>query len=128
MRVEAATLANYAELRGSLVTIVGGGCEDFTAPAFPARFLIYVAGVIAREPDEMDDDWLMEVFVVDPQQTEHHVDAVTFGTLHVGTAPGVPARTGFATRIELVTEGPGVWTVLLRHDGDDLVSLPFEVK
>jgi hypothetical protein len=128
MRLEAAMLANHAEANGSLLSVLGGGWEHFAVGALPAIVTGYVAGIAAREPEEMGTDIAMDLSLYDPGGTAAAAATIRFTTLHVGTAQGVPARTAFAFPFSIPVNEPGVFRVSLVYDDAEIASLPFDVQ
>jgi hypothetical protein len=128
MRLEAAMLANYAETHGSLLSVQSGGWEHCTVPALPSAMSGYLAGIMGREPEEMGEDRIVEVNLIDTAAVEHRVGEIKFDTLHVGAAPGVPARTPFALGWGFQVPSAGVVRFTLVYEGDELASLPFEIQ
>jgi hypothetical protein len=53
---------------------------------------------------------------------------IAFGTLHLGTPEGVPVRSGFACPLIFDVSGPGVFSIVLANEKDEIASLPFEVR
>ena len=121
-------LANSAGLHGPLLSVLDGGWEHLEVGQLPARTTITVAGVIAREPEDMVEPTLINVYLYDPAGATLAVDTLTFDTLHLGVVEGVPVRSGFNCPLTLDLGVSGVCRVALVHDDNEVASLPFEVR
>ncbi len=129
MQLETAILANHAEVHGPLVSILGGGFEFYQFGQLPQGTIFYVAGVLARNPDEdMEDVATIESRLYDPNGRVMHEGRAQFDILHTGVAKGVPVRTGFALQLMAQFTSTGVHRVTLVHANEEIASLPFEVQ
>jgi uncharacterized protein DUF6941 len=128
MRLEAVLLANYAEQQGPLLTVVGGGWEHTRMKQIPGIATVYLCGILARYPDDMADTTTLELLLYDPSDALIVEGEMRFGTLHMGTAEGVPARAPFAAKFDFEVDEAGVFRFVIARDGREVSSLPFEVQ
>lgn len=129
MQLQAVMLANYAEGRDGLLTVVGGGWEYATVLSMPGALRMYVTGILAREHDEMGASITLTVRLDDPSGTTITEVPLTFDTLHIGTAEGVPVRSPFFAAFDFPVNETGIYRVAIQDpEGKELAELPFEVQ
>lgn len=132
--LQGALLCDAAHEYSGLVSILGGFVSATLVGAFPAHASIYFAGRVAFAEDELDRP---HTIVVTAENEDGLILGEVRAAMPAGAARVVPAG---AVPIPEIASGanlcfpfpfpltrPGMYWVVLRVDGDDLVRLPLKV-
>ena len=130
MRVDWAIPCRYAEVNGSLATIVGAQVDAVRVAQFPARVGTWLALRLVFGDDETSAEHEVSLRILDPQLGE---SAVTNTTLTLGPpnpekAPGWEGSHLMATFVQFDAESDGTHTFELYVDGRHQQTLPFSIR
>jgi hypothetical protein len=130
MRIDWAIPCKYAEVNGSLLTIVGAQVDTVRVSEFPMRLRTWVAMRLVFGEEEAGGEHSVVFRMLDPsmRQIGEHTANVNFGSAHPEKQPGWEANHVMALQLGFDATGPGTHTFELYVDDRHQRTLPFSVR
>jgi hypothetical protein len=120
MRVDWATPCRYAEVNDGLFTIVGGGIDTYSLPAFPAELMVTILMRLASEAHEAGADHGIVITVLDPDMmptTEDPLEATFHFENNPNAQEGWEQQLFIPLGVRFPAAKPGVYTIDIAVDG-----------
>lgn len=130
MEVEWLILADYAEIIGGKLYVMGGGWDTLTVnTGFPMARSVGLAVAFSVSWNETNQRHNVEIeFLTEDGQTIGKVGA----QLEVGRPAGIKAGQGqrfqLAANVPLSLSGPGTYVIVARIEGQEARRVPFNVN
>jgi hypothetical protein len=132
MKVQAATLADHAEVVNGKVYLMGGGFDTIYSRTVPVvHRKLHVVLILEVGPAERQRDLAMEVALED--EDGHRLGPLGEGSLRVGSAPSLKPGQASVVPIQMEFEGlefpgPGLYSFKVTVDGDEIARIPVGVE
>jgi hypothetical protein len=129
VRIDWAIPCRYAEVNGSLATIIGAQVDAARVPSFPARVNTWLALRLVFSDEELAESHEVLLRILDPQLSEvdESVAELRLGPPNPQKAPGWEGSHLMATFVQFDADEEGTHTIEVYLDGRHQQTLPFSV-
>ena len=130
MRVEWLILADYTEIIGGKLYLMGGGWDVLTVnTSFPLARPVGIAAAFSVAWNETNQRHNVEIEI---QTDDGQSVGKVAGQFEVGRPPGIKAgqeqRFQLAANVSLNLSGPGTYVIVARLEGQEEARVPFNVS
>lgn len=129
MTVNAFFLAQQASVANGLMSVTGGCVTQFKTATYPSQVNVSAVVVLAAVPGEDEVVTTLLLKAVDEYGTT--VGNTYEGSLRLprwgqGSPAGLPVQAPCVVPLGITVPGPGLYTVILEVDGEDVAETTFQ--